>query len=279
MISVVDLNTYPNYNQRTQHYSNPLRGVASYYDYQDIENPTSGNENVNKTLATAGILQVLTIALQKLSKLCGNKLMRGKEFTTFENVEKVANSMLKDNKLNVDVHFINQNNINKFSKSLRQVLIPVAKGENAFYMDSLKLAVAPEKKPSLILHELGHAINASKGKFLKFLQKSRAYTPYVPTAVLLANSMFKNSGTHSDFIEKNAGVIGFLSFLPTIIEEGLASFRGVNAAKKVLGKTVSLKALKRNYFTAWLTYLLAGIGVGVASKMAVLESKTPNNQF
>lgn len=278
MVSVIDINNYSNYNQRTQNYCNPLRGVASYCDYQDIGNPYSenNNENVNKTIAAAGILQVVSIALQKASKWCGNKLMRGKEFTTFENVQKVANSMLKDNKLNIDVHFINPNNINKFSNSLRKSLIPVARGENAFYMDSLKLAVAPEKKPSLILHELGHAINASKGKFLRFMQKSRAYSAYVPTAIFIANNAFKNSGAHSDFIEKNAGVIGFLSFLPTIIEEGLASLRGVNAAKKVLGKTVSLKALKRNYFTAWLTYLIAGVGIGVASKLTVLEGKTSN---
>lgn len=273
MVSVVDINNYQNYNQRTQNYGNPSRGVASYYNYQE---PVVGGDNTQKTIVTFGLLQIASIAIQKASRWLGDRLMRGKEFTSFDNVAKVADKMLKDNKLNVSVHFINKDNLKQFPKQLWNSLVPVAKGENAFYMDSLKLAVAPEKKPSLVLHELGHAINASKGKFLKFLQKSRAYSAYVPTAVLFANEMLNNNGYHSDFIEKHAGLIGFLSFLPTVVEEGLASCRGVNAAKKVLGKTVNLKVLKRNYFTAWLTYLLAGVGLGVASKLAVIQNKNPN---
>lgn len=271
MDSVSGVNIYQNYNTRTQNYSNPIRGAASYYDFSD--NEISGSDNTEKTLVSAGLLQIAAIALQKASKRFGDKLMRGKEFASFDEVSKVAGNMVRDNKLNVSVNFINKNNINKFPIDLQNALIPVAKGENAFYMDSLKLAVAPEKKPSLILHELGHAINATKGKFLRFLQKSRAYSAYVPTAVLLANKMFQDSGFHSDFIEKHAGLIGFLSFLPTIAEEGLASLLGVNAAKKVLGKTANLKPLKRNYFAAWLTYVIAGLGVGVASKLAILENK------
>ena len=61
--------------------------------------------------------------------------------------------------------------------------------------------------------------------------------------------------------------------MPTIIEEGLASVRGIKAAKATLGKTVNLKPLKRNYFFAWLTYVIAGLGLGVAAKQSILESK------
>lgn len=274
MISVVDLNTYPNYNQRTQNYSNPLR--RAYFSYDNQQPVIPDNNDSSKTIATFGLLQIASIALQKASKWFGDKLMRGKEFTSFENVAKVAQTMIDKNKLNVSAYFINKDNIKNFPEYLRNALTPVANGENAFYMDSAKLAVAPEKKPSLILHELGHAINASKGKFLRFLQKSRIYSAYVPTAVLLANNMLQDKGCHSDFIEKHAGLIGFLAFLPTVIEEGLASYRGVNAAKKVLGKTANLKILKKNYFTAWLTYLIGAIGLGVASKAAVIANKNPN---
>lgn len=275
MVSVIDINnSYQNYNQRTQNYSNPLR--RAYFSYDNQQPVIPDNNDSSKTIATFGLLQIASIALQKASKWFGDKLMRGKEFTSFENVAKVAQTMIDKNKLKVSAYFINKDNIKKFPEYLRNALTPVANGENAFYMDSAKLAVAPEKKPSLILHELGHAINASKGKFLRFLQKSRIYSAYVPTAVLLANNMLQDKGCHSDFIEKHAGLIGFLAFLPTVIEEGLASYRGVNAAKKVLGKTANLKILKKNYFTAWLTYLIGAIGLGVASKAAVIANKNPN---
>lgn len=272
MECVSGVKTYQNYNNPRPHAGEmSFKSRNSYYDYQ-VNDLNNGND-AQKTIFSVGLLQLASLFLDKASKWCGDKLMRGKEFTSFENVANVAKRMVTDNKLNVSVAFINKNNINKFPEFLKPDLIPVANGRNAFFMDSVKLAVAPEKKPSLILHELGHAINASKGKFLRFLQNSRRYRAYVPSAVVLANNMFKESGFHSDFIEKHAGAIGFLSFLPTIIEEGLASLRGVNAAKKVLGKTANLAPLKRNYFTAWLTYLIAGLGVGVASKFSVLTNK------
>ena len=95
----------------------------------------------------------------------------------------------------------------------------------------------------------------------------------VPTALIMLNGLSKQDDNKPSFIERNAGKIGFAAFLPTIIEEGLASIRGVKAAKTTLGNTVNLKPLKRNYFFAWLTYLIAGIGLGVAAKQSVIENK------
>ena len=229
--------------------------------------------NTAKTLVTAGLLQAFAMFLQKASQWCGNKLMQGKEFTTAANIHKTAQNMVKNNKLNVTVDFIDSKNINNYGEGLREALKPVARGENAFYTDQLKLAVAPKSKPSLILHELGHAINAHKGKFLRFLQKSRGYAAAVPTALLLLNGLFRRDDNKPNFVEKNAGIIGFAAFLPTIAEEGLASIRGVKAARQTLGKSVNLAPLKRNYFFAWLTYVIAGIGLGVAAKQSMLENK------
>lgn len=193
--------------------------------------------------------------------------------------------MLSDNKLDKTVavdsltkqtpHKLQQNIVNQASISLGN-LTRVAKGQNAFYTDHLKLAVAPKSKPSLILHELGHAITAHKGKFLKFLQKSRIYAASVPTALVFLNSAAKKPNGEKTFIEKHAFALGFLWFLPTILEEGLASLRGINAAKQVkkaVDKTMNLKPLKRNYAFAWLTYVIAGLGLGVAAKQSVLTEK------
>lgn len=236
----------------------------------------NNSDNIEKTVATAGILQVLSLALNKISQWCGNKLMLGKEFTSAENVEKIAQSMVDKNKLKVTVDYIDEKNIKEYPAHLRNELMPVAKGQNAFYADEYKLAVAPKSKPSLILHELGHAVNANKGKFLRFLQKSRMWVASVPTALVMLNSSIKKQNSNNDkknFIERHAGKIGFAAFLPTIIEEGLASIRGAKAAKNILGNSVNLKPLKRNYFFAWMTYLLSGIGLGIAAKQAILSNK------
>ena len=129
-------------------------------------------DNTVKTVATVGILQAIAIGLQKASKWFGQKLMMGKEFTTPENIYKTAGHMVNSNKLDVTVDFLDSNRIKNYPEEMRQMLEPVARGQNAFFADKLKLAVAPKSKPSLILHELGHAINANKGKFMRFLQKS-----------------------------------------------------------------------------------------------------------
>ena len=252
---------YGNYPDSRQYYM-PLQK-------EEVQEP-----NTAKTLVTAGLLQAFAMFLQKASQWCGNKLMQGKEFTSAANIHKTAQNMVKNNKLNVTVDFIDSKNINNYGEGLREALKPVARGENAFYTDQLKLAVAPNSKPSLILQELGHAINAHKGKFFRFLQKSRGYAAAVPTALLLLNGAIPpREDNKKNFIERNAGLIGFASFLPTIVEEGLASIRGVKAAKQTLGKAVNLAPLKRNYFFAWLTYVIAGIGLGVAAKQSLLSNK------
>lgn len=261
---------------------NGLSSVSPNYKYANSYYLTPNNSSVHmqsqepedttvKTVATAGILQAFAMFLQKASQWCGNKLMQGKEFTSAENIKATAEKMVKDNNLDVKVDYIDHANIKNYPSQLREMLGPVARGENAFYADSLKLAVAPKSKPSLILHELGHAINAGKGKFMRFLQKSRGYVSAVPATLLMLKGLCGNKDDKPNFIERNAGKIGFLAFLPTIVEEGIASLRGLKYAKQLKG--VNLSALKRNYFFAWMTYVIAGLGLAVGAKQALLESK------
>ena len=251
------------YNYYNPYYNNQAENTYERLD-EVIENP----------LLSIGGLFLASQGINLLSNQASKALMRGKEYTTPTNVLEVTKSMLNKNKLDVDVFFVNPENISRVSqKSGIRIddLREVAAGKNAFYADSAKVAVAPTGKPSLIQHELGHAINA-KNPVLKMLQKSRNYVAAVPTALIALNYLIKkNSNTNKEtFIEKNAGTLGFLAYSPTIIEEGLASIRGIKAAQKTLaGKGVKFGALKKNYFLAWLTYLCAGIGLGIASKLSV----------
>ena len=261
-------NPYISNSYEQPHYWQGSYSQPCYYERQ----PEQAND-VTKTVAMAGLLQVIALGLNKASQWFSNKLAAGKEFTTANNVRRVADDMVRKNNLDVHIGYIND--ANKYAYAQRYNLgghiEEVARGKNAFFVDKLKLAVAPERKPSLILHELGHAINAKK-PFTKSLQFIKHHTYFVPTALLLANGLFsnKNDGKKS-FIERNAGILGFAAFLPTIAEEAIASLRGVKAAKKVLNNPASLNILKKNYLLALSTYILGGIGLGVASKMAVLE--------
>lgn len=237
-----------------------------------------------QTFAKAGILQVFAMVLAKASEWCGKKLMQGKEFTTAENVKKIADEMLFKNNLKdkVAVKYIDSSNVKHITNAIKtnsgldmtKELETVARGANAFYSDNLKLAVAPSSKPSLILHELGHAITAHKGKFMKFMQNSRMMAASIPTLLLIANSMIPKKQGEETFIEKHAGKIGFCAFLPTILEEGLASLRGIKAANTIKKSiNMNLKPLKRNYTFAWLTYVISGLGLGIAAKQSILENK------
>ncbi len=247
-----------------------------YYDYSSLQQQRRQNIQSENPLLSIGGLLLASQGIRWLSDKASKTLIRGKEYTTAANVSKVANAMLKNNNLGVDVFFVNPNNIDTVSHYSRipvESLREVASGKNAFYADSIKVAVAPSTKPSLIQHELGHAINA-KNKFLKLLQNSRSYVTVIPTTLLLLNYLIKNRQNNNNredtFIEKNAGVLGFLAYAPTIAEEGLASIRGINAAKRTLkGQKINFGPLRKNYLFAWLTYLLAGVGLGVASKLSI----------
>jgi hypothetical protein len=188
----------------------------------------------------------------------------------------VAEAMKTEHDLKADIHYIDNNNKailqNKFP-GLAKELDVVANGGNAFYTSQGHFAVAPKSKPSLMLHELGHATNFEKSKFFRGLQKLKVFGMFAPMALAFLNDITgKRKDGKENFIERNAGIIGFSAFLPTIIEEAAASIRGIKAAKKTLPK-VNLGALKRNYFFAWMTYVLAGVGVGLASKLAITERK------
>ena len=219
------------------------------------------------------MLRLAQYGLEKLSGVCSAALMAGKEFATREEVEKVADAMKKNNGLSADIYYLDGSNTASLKHNfptLTKSLDVVAEGRNAFYTDKGNFACAPKSKPSLILHELGHATNFEKSAIMKSLQKLRVVGMFAPMTIAFLNNV---SGRRRDgkksFWERNAGTIGFCAFMPTIIEEAAASIRGINAAKKTLGKNANLGALKKNYFLAWMTYVLAGIGTGIAAKLMI----------
>lgn len=226
-------------------------------------------------VGAAGLLRLAQFGLEKLSGICASKLMAGEEFASRADVEKVASAMKNKKGLSAEIHYLDGSNVGALKQRFPQLansLDVVARGGNAFYTDKGNFACAPKSKPSLILHELGHATNFEKSTVMKGLQKLRVVGAFAPMAIAYLN---RASGERSDgtknFWERNAGKIGFCAFLPTIIEEAAASIRGINAAKKTLDARANLGALKKNYALAWMTYVLAGIGTGIAAKLAITK--------
>ncbi len=157
----------------------------------------------------------------------------------------------------------------------------VKNGENAFYAFKSKKIVLPEGKQLALasFHEAGHAVNHTISKIGKILQKSRPLQKLaIPIALIALWKTKKAPGEEpkngvdkaTTFVKNNAGKLTFAAFLPTLLEEGLASFRGNKFAKQLLTPDLAKKVAKTNAF-GFATYLamaaLSSLGIAAAVKV------------
>lgn len=183
-----------------------------------------------------------------------------------------------------------KNAINEcYIKKLQKAFLTIANGLNACHMPKTKsIYVNKDKMAFSIFHEMGHAINANSSGIKKLIHKIKSPSKIVGAAAfataMLTNRKDKNDPTRNgvnkttDFIKDNCGKIVFLSALPTLIEEGLASFNGAKMAKKVLNNDMYKKLNKLN-FKAWGTYLNGAVIAGVGSALAVyIKDKIAGNK-
>ena len=196
------------------------------------------------------------------------KACKGKPITTPTNAEKIIKS---------------DKNFNKLSTKLKAV----AKGENAFCSPITKdIMINMDKFSAASFHEMGHALNATGSKAIKALAIGRHVTKlFVP--LILAVGLLKPKKKEGQepngiidktttFIKNNAGKLTFATLIPTLAEEGLASIRGGQIAKKVLNPKLLSKVNKLN-FLAWTTYLLSAllttgaVTIGVKIRDAIAE--------
>lgn len=153
----------------------------------------------------------------------------------------------------------------------------VGKGLNAYYTPTTNEIVLNTKKASISgFHELGHAMNNLKSKTGKFLQKLRkpgyAIAGLMGTYALLSRSKPKDAKRDvNDFIMDNCGKIAFVAMLPTVLEEAMASHKGVKMAKQAGLAEAAVKNLKKFYGKALLSYggyaAVTGLSVFAASKI------------
>lgn len=150
-------------------------------------------------------------------------------------------------------------------------------GMNACYIPDLRtIRLNSEKATISGFHELGHAMNHQESKLGKILQGMRrpgyAIAGLMGTLALFSRSKPKEAERNpKDFILDNCGKIAFISLLPTVAEEALASHNGIKIAKKYGLNDKLLKNLKKFYGKALLSYIgyavMTGLSVFVASKI------------
>ena len=162
-------------------------------------------------------------------------------------------------------------------------------GMNACFLPKANKVIIPDKHlQTSVFHEMGHALNANGNVMLKALQKYRPLASIIPSAVLLIsllNNRQKNSEklenttkenkiqNIKDGIKNNAGLITGLSMLPMLLEEGLASLRGQNMAKKLveegsLSKEL-FKKIKLTNLGGFASYATAILATVVACEVAI----------
>ena len=151
-------------------------------------------------------------------------------------------------------------------------------GNNAaVFLNTNKMVINSEKIGYAGFHEIGHALNRNFSKLGRALQKIRVPMQLVP-GVLLTTALLTNKRTEENkpqnfwqkttqFVKNNVGKLTTLTFVPTIIEELMASHKGMKLAKGMLDKNQLKQVAKTNIFGA-LSYIGAAIAVGFAANVA-----------
>lgn len=172
------------------------------------------------------------------------------------------------------------NPLSKLSRwYIKNEIYAAKRGDISYYIyKPNKILVNTETNSLDIFHEMGHAQN-NFSKWSKYIRK--ATHPAVLSAILLI-SIFKkkkNDGEtptgiidkSTDFIKENCGTLTLAAKTPELVDEGLASIRGLKLAKPYLSPK-NYNHLKLYYGKAGLTYIIYAATLAVGTKLASIIS-------
>lgn len=259
------------------------------------EKVSGGATGIVASLAS-GIPRIATLPLSTKIILPAMKKAGELDSVTIESIQDGARKAWKDSGLKdkgVKIEFLKQAADKNWSiKDLMDPIGSVKKGVNAFFLfeDAKGLLggvvypkntiLVPEKDISYALyHELGHAHNFNISKFGRFLQKCRPVSMLLPGLIAFYGAFSRKSKPEdgkeltaaqktNNFIRDNAGKISLLATIPMLLEEGLATKKGLGWAKKYLSPE-NFKIVKKGSIIAYTSYLLSAATMGVASWLAV----------
>lgn len=257
------------------------------------------------SLATLGGLYFSDYATEKLSSVGLKPVM--KNFYSLPEINEkdaftLVNSMLKNNEKklkelsiikvthdgleNLKTQFNNKKPSfweKIFKKSdIIQKFEDVANGRNAFFVPKTNEIYAPVNKPTMLLHEIGHAVNSKAFWGAKYLQIAGAYLPKIAPVFILSSAIYDSLRTpdKQSFVKNNAGWLTMACFIPTLIDEATASLRVIrNSVKNNLSKSI-IKNQKKFLGLAFCSYLGLTVASGIVAtgvvKLASLYSNWRN---
>ena len=247
-----------------------------YYTYngEEYRRRSEGEEVLGYILATAASGLVIKALpsfsnpfLKQMKQEHGNNHLYKDAF--FKSIE---NSGLKEK----GVEFVDAASVLNISPDIKA-------GLNACYIPTTKQVLLNSDKATISgFHELGHAMNHLKSNFGKILQKARVpgYTiaGLMGTVAIFSRSKPKGAPRNPwDWVQDNCGKIAFAAMLPTVAEEGLASYKGIKLAKSAGLSEPLVKNLKKFYGKALLSYigyaLVTGVSVYAASKITEIFTR------
>ena len=203
----------------------------------------------------------------------------GKSFQKQLNKEIPNNHIFKESFFKaLDISGLKEKGVRILEAQYNEVPLEYKVGQQACYDPFYKKVILnTDKISSAGFHELGHALNALKSKYgVKYLAKLRA-PGYLIAGLMEYFAIFSRTKpkdakrNFTDIIEDNCGKIAFFAMLPTVIEEAIASFRGVNLAKKSGVPEHLIKNMKKIYLKAHPTYsakaILGGLAVFASRKI------------
>ena len=246
--------------------------VSSISNSENYENrfyvPRSRSEKETGFLLASAASALVMGALPYFSKPFQKQIIK----------EHLNNDLYKDAFVkSVDLSGLRNKGLDFINITNSTVYKDIAEGLNACYVPNTKTILLNTEKASITgFHELGHAMNHLDSKFGKFLQKCRK--PGYSIAALMGSIAFISRNKpkdadkdFKDFILDNSGKIAVIGIMPTIIEEAMASYKGVKIAQKAGLAEPLIKNLKNIYKKAFMSYagygILAGLSVYATSKI------------
>ena len=161
------------------------------------------------------------------------------------------------------------------------------RGDRAFYdKKNKRIFVNAEKRAGSMFHEMGHAKNFNSlgiGRLLTIFRPAALLVPAILAVAAIRKP--KEEGEESetllgkglDYVKRNCVALSALAVSPMLLEEGLASLKGIKMAKGLLPKGALKDMIKMNG-VSWLSYVCflgaAVLGVHVADKVRNITART-----
>ena len=199
---------------------------------------------------------------------------------TENNVEEVSQIFRNEFDNNVIIKHLMPKKV-KEEKHIQPAVEAIVKGKNAVFafVDNKIILPGNKKLDIAFFHEAGHAMNAHMSTIGKMLKKGRA-AALLGTPIFWV-ALFKDKKAPDEkpkntldkittFIKDHAGILTSVLFIPTILEEGLATHKGNSFAKKLLSPDLAKKVKKLNGFglaTYIVTAIACGLGVHFGKKV------------